>query len=106
MRPQTVTKSSAGATDWIPINSRVENSFGIGIGCVVAGGSTLTYKVEHTFDDVFDSSVTPTAFDHATIVSKTANSDGNYAYPIRAVRLNITAFTSGSVTMTLLQVGP
>ena len=106
MRPQVVTQSAAGATSWIPINSRADNSFGVGIGCVVAGGSTLTYKVEHTFDDIFDSSVTPTAFDHATIVGKTANSDGNYAYPVRAVRLNITAFTSGSVTMTLLQVGP
>lgn len=106
MRPQSVTVSSATTSATIPVNFRAEPGFGIGIGCVINGGGTLTYKVQHTFDDVFDASVTPTWFDHATITGKTANFDGNYAFPVRAVRLNVTAYTSGSVTMTLLQFGP
>lgn len=103
MRRQTVTVSSAATSVAIQVNNRAFN-FQIGIGCVVPSG-TLTYKVQHTFDDIQDSAVTPTWFDHSTITGKTANQDGNYAFPIAAVRLNVTAFTSGSVTMTLLQAG-
>lgn len=102
MRPTSVTVGSQTTSAWIPVDYRAQN-FGIGIGCVINGGGTLTYKVQHTFDDIYDSTVTPTAFDHATITGKTANSDGNYAFPVRAVRLNVTAYTSGSVTMTLIQ---
>jgi hypothetical protein len=40
-------------------------------------------------------------FDHPTITGKTANSDGNLAFPVRAVRLNLTAWTSGTATMVL-----
>ena len=104
MKPQVVSRSAAGTTAWIPVNFRTESGFGIGIGCIATG--TLTYSVEHTFDDVFDPTVTPTAFAHSTIAAQTASKDGNYAFPVRAVRLNITAYTSGSVTMTLLQFGP
>lgn len=100
-KPTSVTVSSQATSAPIPINWRA-NNFAVGIGCVVPSG-TLTYKVQHTFDDIYDSSVTPTWFDHASITGKTASSDGNYAFPVRAVRLNVTAYTSGSVVMTVLQ---
>ena len=101
MRPQVITKSSAGTTAWIPLDYK-QNPFNVGFG-VTIGAGVLTYDVEHTFDDVFDSTVTPTAFKNSTVVAQTTNKDGNYAFPVRAVRLNITAYTSGSATLTLLQ---
>lgn len=101
MRPQSVTVSSLTTSNPIPLDHRSLN-FQVGIGCVVPSG-TLTYKVQHTFDDIFDTTVTPVWFDHTSITGKTTNSDGNYAFPIRAVRLNVTAYTSGSVIMTVLQ---
>lgn len=100
MRPTTVTRSAAGTSAWIPLDYK-QNPFNVGLGLVILG--TNTTDVEHTFDDIFDSSVTPTAFKHSTLVGKTANADGNYAFPIRAVRLNVTAYTSGSATLTILQ---
>ena len=100
MRPQVITKSSSGTTAWIPVDYK-QSPFNVGFGVVVSG--TLTYDIEHTFDDVFDSTVTPTAFKHATVVSQTTNKDGSYTAPVRAIRLNVTAFTSGSATLTLLQ---
>lgn len=100
MRPTTVTRSAAGTSAWIPLDYK-QNPFNVGLGLVISG--TNTTDVEHTFDDIYDSSVTPTAFKHSTLVSKTANADGNYAFPIRAVRLNVTAYTSGSATLTILQ---
>jgi hypothetical protein len=103
MRPQVLTRSAAGATSAFPVDWRQGPPFSIGLGAVVAGGSTLTYSIQHTFDDVFDPSVTPFWFDHDVLTAQTTSQDGNYAYPIRAIRLNVTAFTSGSVSLTILQ---
>lgn len=97
--PSIVTQTGTGTSAWIPVD-HTQNAFGIGFGCVVSG--TVTYDVQHTFDNIQDSTVTPTAFTHSTVIGKTANQDGNYAFPIRAVRLNVSA-GSGTVTLTLLQ---
>jgi hypothetical protein len=101
MRPQVITKSGTGTTAWIPLDSR-QAPFNASVGCVINSG-TATYTVEHTFDDVFDATVTPVAFSNTGISAATTNKDGNYAFPVRAVRLNITAGTSPVVTMTILQ---
>ena len=100
MRPVVITKSSAGTSAWVPVDYK-QNPFNVGLGLVISG--TNTTDVEHTFDDIFDSAVTPTAFKHSSLVGKTANADGNYAAPIRAVRLNVTSWTSGAATLTILQ---
>lgn len=102
MRRQTVTLSSATNSATLPVDYRAQN-FQIGIGCVISGGAVLTYKIQHTFDDIFDATVTPTWFDHSNIVGTTTNKDGNYAFPVAAVRLVVTAYTSGNVTATFLQ---
>ncbi len=99
MRPVTISKTGTGATDWVAVDYR-QLPFAIGFGVVVSG--TITYTVEHTFDNVFDSAVTPTAFPHSTLATQTTSKDGNYAFPIRAIRLNNTAGT-GTTTLTVLQ---
>jgi len=67
---------------------------------------TATYTVQHTFDDVFDTSVTPVAFDNASIAAQTTNKDGNYAFPVRALRLTVTAGAAPVVKLTILQGTP
>lgn len=99
MRPQVIAKTGTGTTAWIPLDYK-QSPFNVGLGAVVNG--TITYDIEHTFDDVFDSSVTPVAFKHSSLTAKTANADGNYAFPVRAVRINNTAGT-GTTTLTILQ---
>jgi len=42
-------------------------------------------------------------FDTTGLSALTANAQGNIFFPVRAIRLNVTAFTSGSVTLTILQ---
>jgi hypothetical protein len=102
MRPVVITKSgSTGATAWIPVDFK-QSPFNIGLA-VTVGAGVLTYTVEHTFDDVYDTTVTPVAFPHSTIAAQTTNKDGNYAFPVRAIRLNVTAWTSGGATITILQ---
>ncbi len=81
----------------------------IGLGAVVVSG-TPTYTVQHTFDNVlpatgnFDPS-TVTWFDHASMASVVAvNRDGNYAFPVRAIRIRVTAGT-GTVRLAVIQAG-
>lgn len=42
-------------------------------------------------------------FDHATLVGQTARADGNYAFPVSACRLVVTTYSSGNVTLDVLQ---
>jgi len=39
------------------------------------------------------------------VTGETTNQDGNYAFPVRAIRLNVTAWTSGTATLTVIQAG-
>lgn len=99
MRPQVISQTGIGSTAWIPLDYK-QNPFNVGFGCVVNG--TLTYQIEHTFDDPY-TTASPTAFVHTTVAGLTTNKDSNYAFPVRAIRLNVTSYTSGSVTATVLQ---
>jgi len=99
MRRQVTSQTGAGSTGWVPVDY-TQNQFGIGFGVVTSG--TVNYTVQHTFDDVFDPTVTPTAFDHSAVAAQTTNKDGNYAFPIAAVRVTVNSGT-GSATLTVLQ---
>jgi len=99
MRPQVISKTGTGSTEWIPLDYK-QSPFNVGFGVVVSG--TVNYTIEHTFDDMFDTAITPTAFSHSTVNSQSANANSNYAFPIRAVRITINS-GSGTATMTLLQ---
>lgn len=99
MRPQVITQNGTGSTAWIPLDYK-QSPFNVGFGVLATG--TVTYTIEHTFDDVFDSTITPTVFSHSTVINQTSNANSNYAFPIRAVRVTVTAGT-GSAKLTLLQ---
>lgn len=171
MKATSLTLGAAGASAWIPLDSK-RNPFSVALAGAVTSGGTLTYKVQHTLDNVqcavpcsitrstttatltlADHGVTGTSdsitvqgagapfdgtfavagitdanvitytvlnsgltasgqgakvavarvFDHSSLTGKTANADGNYAYPVSAIRLNVTAYTSGKVTLTAIQ---
>ena|SRR5882672_5539710 len=99
MRPQTYITAGTGASPWFPMDW-YQTPFNVGIGVEIS--ATATYTVEHTFDDVFDSTVTPVAFANSGMTAQTTNKDGNYAFPVRAIRLNVAA-TTGTVQITILQ---
>lgn len=105
MRRQDVTLSEATSSVPLPVDPKAQ-VFNIGIGCVISSGAVLTYKVQYTFDDVWLTTYSPSTgnwFDHPVLVSKTANADSTITSPVTAVRLVVTAYTSGSVTATFLQ---
>lgn len=73
------------------------NPFNIGFGCQITG-TVSSYDVEHSFDGG------TTWFNHETVVAQSTNQDGNYAFPVSAIRVTINSGT-GTVDMYLIQAG-
>lgn len=106
-RPVRKTLSAAGVTPAIPMSLH-QYTFNVSLSVALAAGSVLTYTVEHTFDDVFASDFNPATavwFSNDVLVDRTTSEDGNYAFPVTAIRLNITSYTSGSAKLTVIQSG-
>lgn len=121
---KTVTAVSASATTGAGVQCSCGNAvtsvsrtlrtnlhhpnFAIGMGALVTG--TITYSVQHTFQDYPGGDPTrvtyPTNwFEHATITGDTTSVDGSYLYPVAALRLRVTASTSGSVVLDVAHSG-
>jgi len=101
MRP-IVLKTYGVSTSSPSVMDHYISPFNVGLGVVVTGSATFT--VQHTFDDVFNPSVTPTWFSHPTLAGLSASADGNYAFPVTAIRLNQSA-GAGSAVLTVIQAG-
>lgn len=111
--------NSAYAEGLMYVADMDSNPFSIGFGCIITSGSP-TFTIQHTFDNTIAtgnsagisgasttaytySSTSNTWFNHPIVVSQTANTDGNYAFPVFAVRLTLAA--AGAVRLKLLQGG-
>jgi hypothetical protein len=104
MRPVTlVVTGSPAASGVYAVDTHREG--GIALGVVISG--TITYTVQHTFDDVFATAFDPataTWFNHPTLAGDSANEDSNYAYLPRGIRITTSAGT-GSASLTIVQMG-
>src|SRR5215472_1082822 len=90
----TGLSSTAGTPVWYP--DYYVRPFNIGIG-VSVNSTNVSYNVEHTFDysghlssdfNGFVSSLA-TWMANTGIASATSASNGNYAFPVSAIRLNV-----------------
>jgi hypothetical protein len=103
MRPIVLTRSGTTGTSTVGVLDTYRSPFNVGIGIKVSG--TATCKIQHTFDNVLTADPSAAVwYDHPVLTSITADADGNYAFPITAVRVNMTAGT-GTVTATFIQAG-
>jgi hypothetical protein len=106
-RPVRTTVSGVSVSNPIPLNNYA-TPFNVGFGVKLSAGASLTYTVEHTFDNVFDptfNASTAIWYSNATVAAQTTNKDGNYSFPVTAIRLNVTAWISGTATLTSIQAG-
>jgi hypothetical protein len=95
----SVTVSSATSSNWIPLNIK-GGDFKVSLCLEITG--TGSYKVEHTFDNI-QTDPSPTVFTHSVLSGITASTDSNYDFPVRAVRLTCSSYTSGSATLKIIQ---
>ena len=85
-----VSYGPAFLLNWRQVN------FQVSLGVIVSG--TINYTVQHTLDNMRTGTV-PSAltwFPHASLASKTATADGNYASPVTATRLKVNSLTAGA----------
>lgn len=105
MRPQYVTVGSQTVSSPLPLDYK-HAPFSVSLLADVSAGGNLTYKVQYTADDIFDSTWNPATAnwqDHSVLTAQTASNNSNLAFPVTAVRLNVTAYTSGSVRLAVIQ---
>lgn len=100
MRPTSVTVTDAATSAWIPVDY-TKTAFNLGVMVDVTSG-TPTWVVQITMDDIFDSTVTPTAVAApAPLETGTTDEVGKIDVPCRAVR--ITQSGTGVSKMTVVQ---
>ena len=99
MKVQTVSKTEAGNSSALVMNTNI-SPFNVGFGVVVSG--TVTYTVQHTFDDPGVGFTT--WFNHPSIATLSANADGNYAFPVTGIRVSV-ASGGGTATLSVVQAG-
>lgn len=86
--------SGVSVSPTVPLNWRARE-FQVSLGLIITG--TINVTVQHTFDRLQGQYVTPPAwFPHASLVTKTATADGNYASPVVATRLLVNSVTAGA----------
>lgn len=105
MRPTVLSQTGAGRPTNVVIIDQHTAPANIALGCVISG--TVNYTVQHTYDDPFAPGFTAAGavwFPHTTLVAQTANADGNYAFPPRAISVLMSSGT-GTVTLTVVQSG-
>lgn len=99
MKPQTVAKTGTGSSSAIVVNTNI-SPVNIGFGVIATG--TVTYTIQHTFDDPATGFVV--WYPHPTIAAKSDNQDGNYAFPVSGIKVLVTA-GAGTATLNLIQAG-
>jgi len=71
--------------------------YGLGIICTVSNGASLTYTVQITADQIPSSNGNWNNHDNLQSLGTSAN--GSAGFPITGIRLNVSAYISGSVHM-------
>jgi archaellum component FlaF (FlaF/FlaG flagellin family) len=105
MKVQTISYDAVddvGSSSPLVMNTNC-TPFNVGFGVVVT--STVNYTVQHTFDDpALGFGGSTKWFDHPTVANVADDQDGNYAFPVTAIRITVNS-GGGSVTMNVVQAG-
>ncbi len=105
----TVSASAAGnSVTGIYIPDRHVSPFNIGFGCVPTATSAI-FTVQHTFQDPLQVSAGALQwFNHEFVVNASAaggSIDGNYAFPVGGIRVQIASAANAGVSTTFIQAG-
>jgi uncharacterized PurR-regulated membrane protein YhhQ (DUF165 family) len=105
-RPVRVTVGAVAASNVIPLNNLSGSPFNVGLFADLSAGGSATYSVEYTYNDVFADSFTAAGATWTAVSGMSgaiADSSGSLTAPVVAVRLNVTVWASGTVTLTIVQ---
>ena len=98
----------ATCSPWIAVDQHV-TPICIGFGVGIVSGGPMSIKVQHTFENMLlqDASSNYFAvFDHIDVTAAGTAADGNYAFPVGAIRMVVnTATSAGTARIHLRQAG-
>ena len=94
------TVTATGGSLPVPIDLRLFRG-GVGIIVTIPDGSSATYDVEVTGDDLKATAANWNK--HDVLQGKSASANSNLAYPVTAVRINPSQI-GGSIVMAIVQV--
>lgn len=99
----TVNASVAGNShSGIYVTDVFQTPFNIGFGAVIS--TTAKFTVQHTFQNPLTVSADQLVwFPHEFVAAASANIDGNYAFPVAGIRLEVSAADAGGVTVHFIQ---
>jgi len=97
-----VAQANGAVTAMIPANYRAPN-YACALGLDVTG--TITCTVQHTFDDIRDRTLGASLnwMPNSGMTSKTADTDGNYAFPPMGIRLLVVPTSTATAKLTIIQ---
>lgn len=98
----TVGVGATGSSNPVEMNT-FGNPFNAAI--TVVTGTSQPITIQDTQDNANDTSVTPTWFNHATLVTVTVNQESNYAFPVRYIRAIFTATAVAAATSSATTAG-
>jgi hypothetical protein len=113
MRPVTLTLVGNGVGTSVSAPCPMDyhlNPFQVGM-LFEDSGTTTAFTVQHTMDDPADYA-DATAYNanahwvnHPFMAAMTAQTDGNYAFPVRAIRLSANGAGADTGTLKIMQAG-
>lgn len=104
MRPSTIQVNSATASPWHPLDWG-KNPFHVSVGVSLDGTSGITYDLEYTYVNVMAGDTPASDQVFTALSAKTAAAEYQFSAPVAAVRLALSAHTSGAALATILQAG-
>lgn len=108
MTTYTVTQSAAGPSVPTAILPNAQN-VPAGILTILSPGAVLTYNIEVTGDDPFAPGYNPATGNWAPFpgwIAQTAANVGFIGVLMRQIRINVTSYTSGTITWQYVQLLP
>ncbi len=105
MRPIRKTVSTVSASEPVPLDHYISPS-NVTVD-VLLNGTGITYTAQYTTDDIYADGYSAASGNWSSIsgVGGSASATGNIAFPVTAVRLDVSAVTTGDATLTVIQSG-
>ena len=103
----TAGVNGTAESQWYILNYR-GSDFNVGFGVDLSTSASLTYGVEHTYYDFYNNTYVedgPPEFTHGSVTGETTAQFGDYTSPPTAIRLVITAYTSGTANLRVVKSG-
>ena len=106
MRQVVQTTTTTGPLAPVPMDQYI-SPFNVTVA--IGSPANCTTTTQYTFDDVFSNSFNASTaqwFDHPDLTDVANDQVGNFAFPVKAIRLNVTANDSNNtVTFYVTQAG-